>query len=71
MYCCPTAPALDVFTRQVVGWSIADHMRSELVVDALEMARRRRRPAPGTIVHADRGSQYISWSTHIATELAA
>ncbi|MGN7702996.1 transposase [Cellulosimicrobium sp. 22601] len=45
----------------MVGWSIADHMRSELVVDALEMARWRRRPAPGTIVHADRGSQYTSW----------
>ncbi|MFJ2521347.1 hypothetical protein ACIOWF_20455 [Cellulosimicrobium cellulans] len=36
MYCCAV---LDVFTRQVVGWSIADHMRSELVLDALEMAR--------------------------------
>jgi len=58
LYCCAV---LDVFTRQVVGWSIADHMRSELVVDALQMARWRRRPAPGTIVHADRGSQYTSW----------
>lgn len=52
---------LDVFTRQVVGWSIADHMRSELVLDALQMATWRRRPKPGTIVHADRGSQYTSW----------
>lgn len=50
-----------MFTRQVVGWSIADHMRSELVVDALQMAIWRRRPAPGTVVHADRGSQYTSW----------
>jgi transposase InsO family protein len=58
VYC---AAVLDVFTRQIVGWSIADHMRAELVVDALEMARWRRRPAPGTIVHADRGSQYTSW----------
>ncbi|WP_422653722.1 IS3 family transposase [Isoptericola haloaureus] len=58
VYCCAV---LDVFTRQVVGWSVADDMRSELVVDALEMARWRRRPAPGTIVHADRGSQYKSW----------
>ena len=57
VYCCAV---LDVFTRQVIGWSIADHMRSELVVDALQMARWRRRPAPGTIVHADRGSQYTS-----------
>jgi len=58
VYC---AAVLDVFTRQVVGWSIADHMRSELVVDALEMARWRRRPPPGAIVHSDRGSQYTSW----------
>jgi transposase InsO family protein len=35
VYC---AAVLDVFSRQVVGWSIADHVRSELVVDALEMA---------------------------------
>ena len=52
---------LDVFTRKVVGWSIADHMHAELVVDALQMALWRRRPAPGAIVHADRGSQYTSW----------
>ncbi|MFB8229944.1 DDE-type integrase/transposase/recombinase [Cellulosimicrobium sp. NPDC055967] len=44
VYCCAV---LDVFTRQVVGWSIADHMRSDLVVDALEMARWRRRPRRG------------------------
>ncbi len=44
-----------------MGWSIADHMRSELVVDALQMATWRRRPEPGVIVHADRGSQYTSW----------
>ncbi|WP_395656548.1 DDE-type integrase/transposase/recombinase [Nocardioides sp.] len=44
VYC---AAVLDVFTRQVVGWSIADHMRSELVVDALQMAIWRRRPGPG------------------------
>jgi putative transposase len=45
----------------VVGWSICDHLRSELVVDALEMARWQRKPAPGTIVHSDRGAQYTSW----------
>jgi transposase InsO family protein len=44
VYC---AAVLDVFTRQVVGWSIADHIRSELVVDALQMAIWRRRPEPG------------------------
>jgi putative transposase len=41
------AAVLDVFSRQVVGWSIADHMRSELFVDPLEMACWRRRPTPG------------------------
>ena len=52
---------LDVFSRTVVGWSIADHMRAELVIDALEMARWRRRPPAGAVVHSDRGSQYTSW----------
>lgn len=58
VYCCAV---LDVFSRVVVGWSIADHMRSDLVVDALQMATWRRRPEAGTIVHSDRGSQYTSW----------
>ncbi len=57
VYC---AAVLDVFTRKIVGWSIADHMRSELVVDALQMAIWRRHPAPGAIVHADRGA-HTSW----------
>ncbi len=52
---------LDVFSRTVMGWSIADHMRAELVVDALEMARWRRRPPSGAVVHSDRGSRYTSW----------
>ena len=58
VYC---AAVLDVFGRRVVGWSIADHLRSELVVDALEMARWRRKPS-GTIVHSDRGAQYTAWA---------
>jgi putative transposase len=58
VYCCAV---IDAFSRRVVGWSIADHIRTELVVDALQMARWARRPAPGTIVHADRGTQYTSW----------
>lgn len=57
VYCCAV---LDAWGRRVVGWSIADHVRSELVVDAFEMARWQRSPA-GTIVHADRGAQYTSW----------
>jgi len=57
------AAVLDVFSRRIVGWSIADHLRSELVVDALEMARWCRQPPPGqTVVHSDRGSQYTSWA---------
>lgn len=58
VYCCAV---LDVFSRTVVGWSIADHIRAELVVDALQMATWRRRPEPGAIVHSDRGSTYTSW----------
>jgi len=58
VYCCAV---IDVFSRQIVGWSIADHMRSELVVDALQMATWRRKPGANTIVHADRGAQYTSW----------
>ena len=58
VYCCAV---LDVFSRRIVGWSIADHIRSELVVDALQMATWRRQPDPGAIVHSDRGSVYTSW----------
>ena len=58
VYC---AAVLDVFSRRIVGWSIADHMRSVLVVDALQMARWNRQPQPGTILHSDRGSVYTSW----------
>src|SRR3954465_5863940 len=54
---------LDAFSRRVVGWSIADHILSELVVDAVQMAIWRRRPPAGqTIVHSDHGSQYTSWA---------
>lgn len=51
---------VDLFSRRVVGWAAAEHMRTELVVDALEMAVRRRQPTAGLIVHSDRGSQYAS-----------
>ena len=57
------AAVLDAFSRRVVGWSIADHIRSELVVDALQMAIWRRQPAQGqTIAHSDHGTQYTSWA---------
>jgi len=50
----------DLFSRLIVGWSMADHLRSELVVSALEMALARRRPDPGLVHHSDRGAQYDS-----------
>jgi putative transposase len=50
----------DVFSRRIVGWSIADHMRAELVTDALQMALAQRRPEPGLIRHTDQGSQFVS-----------
>jgi putative transposase len=57
------AVVIDAYSRLVVGWSIADHLRAELVVDALDMARWRRRPARGrTIHHSDHGTQYTSWA---------
>jgi putative transposase len=48
--------------RRVVGWSMATHLRTELVVDALQMAIARRKPAPGLVHHSDRGVQYTSLS---------
>jgi putative transposase len=57
------AVVLDAWSRRVVGWSIADHIRSELVVDAVQMAIWRRRPPEGqTVAHSDHGSQYTSWA---------
>jgi transposase InsO family protein len=51
---------LDLFSRRVVGWAIADHMRAELVIDALDMAVMQREPPPGLLFHSDRGAQYAS-----------
>jgi len=53
---------LDVYSRKVVGWSMANHLRSELVAAALEMAIHRRNPSAGLIHHSDRGSQYTALS---------
>ena len=50
----------DLYSRMVVGWSMGDSMTSRLVVDALEMAVRRRLPDEGLLAHSDRGSQYAS-----------
>jgi putative transposase len=54
------ATVLDLFARKVVGWAMAPSMPAKLVCDALKMAITHRRPAPGLIVHSDRGSQYAS-----------
>jgi putative transposase len=54
------AAVVDCFSRRVVGWSMRDDLRAELVVDALEMAVARRQPQPGLIHHSDQGSQYVS-----------
>jgi len=51
---------LDCYSRRIVGWQLATHMRAELVLDALEMANGLRRPRGGLIAHSDRGSQYTS-----------
>ena len=53
------AAVQDLFSRRIVGWAMAPHMRQELVVDALEMAVKARRPAKGTIHHSDHGGQFI------------
>jgi putative transposase len=53
------AVVLDAWSRRVVGWAMANHLRTELVLDALEMALGQRRPQ-GVIHHSDQGSQYTS-----------
>jgi putative transposase len=54
------ASVMDLYSRRIVGWAIAEHLRAELVVDALEMAVQRRRPKAGLVHHSDQGSQYTS-----------
>ena len=54
------ATVIDLASRRVVGWAMADHMRTTLVGDALRMAVESRRPPPGLIFHTDRGSQYTA-----------
>ena len=54
------ATVIDLASRKVVGWALADHMRTELVEDALTMAFANRRPDEGVIFHSDRGCQYTS-----------
>jgi putative transposase len=52
----------DLFSRRIVGWAMAPHLRAELVIDAVEMAITNRRPAPGLVHHSDQGSQFTSFA---------
>jgi putative transposase len=54
------AVVLDVFSRRIVGWAMADHLRTELVLAAVAMALGNRRPDPGVILHSDQGCQFTS-----------
>jgi transposase InsO family protein len=54
------ATVIDLFSRKVVGWSMANHMRTSPVNDAMQMAIWQRKPPKGLIWHTDRGSQYAS-----------
>ncbi len=57
---CYLSTVIDLTSRRVVGFAMADHMRVSLVCDALRMALAARRPTPGLIFHSDRGSQYTA-----------
>ncbi|MEN5149391.1 IS3 family transposase [Pseudomonas orientalis] len=52
------AAVMDLYSRKIVGWSMAPHMRAELVCSAMQLAITQRQPEPGLIAHSDRGSQY-------------
>jgi len=54
------AVVLDLFARRVVGWAMAEHLRTSLALEALHQALGRRLPAPGLVHHSDRGTQYAS-----------
>jgi len=62
------AMVMDLFNREIVGWSLKSRMRADIVTDALRMAWFRRKPDPGTLFHSDRGSQYAS---HAVRDLLA
>src|SRR5690625_7136627 len=54
------ATIIDLATRMVIGWQLAEHMRTSLVIDALDMARTHGRIADDALVHSDHGTQYTS-----------
>lgn len=57
------ALVLDLWSRKIVGWAMAEHLRSELVIAALQMAQTQRQPGRRLLVHSDRGIQYASAPT--------
>ena len=57
------ALVMDRWSRKIVGWAMAQHMRSELVIEAFKMAQTQRQPGRGLLVHSDRGVQYASRET--------
>jgi len=57
---CYIATVIDLASRRVVGFALADHLRTSLACDALRMAVAARRPSPGLVFHTDRGSQYTA-----------
>ena len=62
------ALVMDLWSRKIVGWAMADHLRSPLVVSALQMAQTQRQPGKGLLVHSDRGVQYASQETRAFLE---
>jgi transposase InsO family protein len=65
------ATVIDIDSRRVVGWATADHLRTELISDALSNAVATRDPDPGVIFHSDKGCQYTSTAfAHLAADLA-
>ena len=63
------ATVIDCYTKACIGYSMADHLRTELVIDALHMAARNYPLDPGAIFHSDRGTQYTSAAFSVATSL--
>ncbi|MHB0915309.1 MAG: IS3 family transposase [Thermoleophilia bacterium] len=54
------AAVMDIYTKRIVGWSMRDDLKADIVIDALGMAATRRKPGPGLVHHSDRGGQYRS-----------
>jgi putative transposase len=67
---CYLATWRDTYSQRVVGWHLDQYMRTELVIISLEQAIILRQPAPGLIIHADRGNQYTSSACRVRIEKA-